>query len=298
MPTKRNKRRSTGGGWATGPASVTPGYLVNQPYDGVGKDCAGVPVRSGYLSDMSLRGGLPGLRGGKRRVKRSLKRSLKRRGGYTAQHPLTVSNSLTDKPSTFPDTTGKGGVYMSMPGVPIKGGRYGNTFASMQPLSPNGVGSSSFAPVTHLPCERGTTNSLNSNPGNIQSLTTLKGGAQLSSANFPTVAVGAADSMRYYAPTAGYGHQFQEFPAPSAVGGLMLNTPYDARAFNQGCIKTGGAALSGAALVPLQMGQVGSRADFDGSQKGLPVKFGGRRKSRAMKRRSGLFRKKSAKNTF
>jgi hypothetical protein len=137
------------------------------------------------------------------------------------------------------------------------------------------------------------------------------GSSGFSAANFPVVRVGDADSMRYYAPTAGYRNDFMTFRAPSAVPGLTIQTPYDARAFNQACIKTGGGKRStrrkrstkrkgGAAGHSIgQMGhpvaedagefskitidQVQDRFDFDQSHQGLPVKFGGRRKKSAKK---------------
>jgi hypothetical protein len=145
------------------------------------------------------------------------------------------------------------------------------------------------------------------------------GSSGFSSANFPVVRVGDADSMRYYAPTAGYRNDFMTFRAPSAVPGLTLQTPYDARAFNQACIKTGGGKRSkrstrrksrshrkghkrgGAAghsigqtghpiaedageFSKITIDQVQDRFDFDQSHQGLPVKFGGKR-SRSKKSR-------------
>ena len=197
--------------------------------------------------------------------------------------------------------------------APQKGGRYG-FFPEMGPLNPlNGVGTSP-APFGRIPCETGTYNPLNPNPNNIQGLSTapltppyvtgrLAGGGlpagtslSASTANFPTVQVGQVDSMRYYAPTAGYRNDFMTFRAPSAVPGLTIQTPYDARAFNQACIKTGGSrknrrsyrkggaampvALDAGKFTQVKMDEIWSRADFDGSNKGLPVKFGGKRRTR------------------
>ena len=106
-----------------------------------------------------------------------------------------------------------------------------------------------------------------------------------SAANFPVVRVGDFDSMRYYAPTAGYRNDFMTFRAPSAVPGLTIQTPYDAKAFNQACIKTGGGpvAFDAGKFSKVTMGELGNRFDFDGTMKGLPVKFGGKRKSRKRK---------------
>ena len=207
-----------------------------------------------------------------------------------------------------------------------KGGRYG-FFPGMGPLNPvNGVGVAP-APFGRIPCETGTYNSLNPNPNNVQGLFTapltppfvtgklMGGGASplvapplvasplaapplgaLSSANFPVVRVGDADSMRYYAPTAGYRNDFMTFRAPSPVPGLTIQTPYDAKAFNQACIKTGGSRRNrnrnckgGANPVALDAGkftmdELWTRRDFDGTNKGLPVKFGGKRRGNTTRR--------------
>jgi hypothetical protein len=212
------------------------------------------------------------------------------------------------------------------------GGRYG-FFPGQGPLNEvNGVGTSP-APFGRIPCERGTFNPLNPNPDNVQGLTTapplppyvtsnmqrMQGGAEIngaptnvgssgfSAANFPVVRVGDADSMRYYAPTAGYRNDFMTFRAPSPVPGLAIQTPYDARATHRkhrnNCThrthrkhrkhyKRGGAAghsigetghpvAEGAGeFSKITLNEVQNRFDFDGSKQGLPVKFGGRRSSK------------------
>ncbi len=323
---KLSKRKSNGGGWGDGPNFVNPGNLIHNPYTGIGKDCTGNPasIRPGYIADYTAKG-LPGLSGGKRRNK-----NRKSRGGSNNDYPVTnpnlppVSGSVTPKPDYFPDTTGVGGtvahpVTMSMPGVPTtdakmsqKGGRYG-FFPEMGPLNPsNGVGVSP-APFGRIPCEAGTYNPLNLNPNDIQRMTTApavppyvsRGGASIpadsgltaSSANFPTVQVGQADSMRYYAPTAGYTNDFMTFRAPSPVPGLTIQTPYDARAFNQACIKTGGGSVASNAgtFTPVKIDEIMTRKNFDGTDKGLPVKFGGKRRSKKnktiKKRKSNNYRK-------
>jgi hypothetical protein len=193
----------------------------------------------------------------------------------------------------------------------------------------SGIGTSP-APFGRLPCETGTYNPLNRNPGNIQGLTTasptppyvtmppmntmrgMRGGADtnlagapiqlgsgsdFSRANFPMIDVGSRDAMRYYAPTAGYGHDFQTFKAPSPVPALMLNTGYDARAFNPACIKTGGGhsrkngknkrrfrggafAADAAPYTPFKWSEAETRRDFDGSNKALPCQAAGSRKKK------------------
>jgi hypothetical protein len=200
-----------------------------------------------------------------------------------------------------------------------KGGRWGS-FPELGPLNPiNAVGASGMAQFGRIGCEAGTYNSLNPNPNDIQQATTaplmppvmkMLGGANgfspapysSDSSNFPQVNVGAADSMRYNAPTAGYRNDFQAFPSGSAVPGLTLQTPYDAKSFNAACIKTGGylpVAAYAAPVTPLRESQVMSRSDFDGTNGGLPVKFGGyhSRKRSHKHKRSCKHTKKHSKHS-
>ena len=191
----------------------------------------------------------------------------------------------------------------STPLIKQAGGRYGSQFFPLNPQ--NGVGLSSYTPTSSIPCERGTYNELNPNPRGIQTMSTLPmrsppmaGGANLAHSAMPYgggVFVGASDSKAYYAPTAGYGHAFETYRAPSPVPGLMTNTPYEARSFNQACIKTGGGRRSrrrsrsrgrgGANGVAYQAGEykgvtaeeIGSTKEFDNrSGVPLPAKIGGR----------------------
>jgi len=265
---RRRAPKRKGGGWTTGPSFINPGNLTFNQYEGAGKDCTGINQmdRPGYISGAPIFNGVPGLRGGRRRSRRT------------------------------------------------RGGRYGFADNAM-PLSSNGVGTSP-GPIMPIACERGTFNGLNPNPGNIQGLMTgglrrsrsrsgrghshshrrshsrHRGGmADLPSA-FPTVQVGAADAMRYYAPNAGYANTFTTFQAPSPVPGLTIQTPYAAGSFNQACLKTGGRRSrrsrrrGGAApFTPAVMDELISRRDFDGTTAGLPVKFGGRRRHRRSHRR-------------
>lgn len=317
------KRRSRGGGWSDGPSMAAPGYLIHNPFTGPGKDCTGNPMshRPGWLGSL-MPTGLPGMRGGKR----GKNKSRRHRGGTIPGVAMyDPSDVIIPKGGNFPNPSGSGGtvaqpdVQMSRPGVPVpqKGGRYG-MFPGMGPLNPaNGVGVSP-APFGRIACEAGIPNILNPNM-QLQRMTTtpsmppiMRGGATMSpapysgaagasAANFPPVMVGAADSMRYYAPTAGYGHSFETMRAPSAVGGLMIEAPYSARAFNQACIKTGGSrhksrltkrrhsrSKGGAAPVAAYaanytkatMSEIGNRSAFDGTKGGLPVKYGGSRRNR------------------
>ena len=103
----------------------------------------------------------------------------------------------------------------------------------------------------------------------------------------------------------------------------MLQTPYDARSGNMACSKTGGQrnqrnqrnqhsrrvhfggshnlADRAAPYSQMQMNQVMNRAAFDGSNKGLPVKYGGSRKrSRRSKgsRRNKKQKSRKARKSF
>ena len=248
-PARRTKRN--GGGWsdlAKGTFStqaINPGNLVHTQYLGAGKDCAGTPDRPGIISNYSFKG-LPGFGGGYRRSNRRSNHHSNRRSNRR-----------------------------------IRGGRYGMN-PGAGPLNPiNGVGTTPGS-FSHVPCEAARTNPLN--PTMITKGGGSVPGGSFPGGSFPVVQVGSADAMRYNAPTAGYRNDF--------TGGLMIQTPYDARAFNQACIKTGGSrrkrsgganvalnvALNAGTITPLKISDIGTRSDFDGSSRGLPVKFGGRRR--------------------
>jgi len=204
----------------------------------------------------------PGMSGGargakrSRRVRRSFKRSrrsLRTRGGYQLEVAPFSTEVITQAPPT-PQAPQKGGRYEIQPGFLLDGGR--------------DIGASSYGPVSSIACERGYANSLN-----------MHGGASL----------GGAD-LAYHAPTAGHAPRFESHPG--AVGGLMINVPYDARAMNPACTTTGGKrrykratrgkrnqrgganyADSSAPFSPLTLSGITGRSDFDGSQRMLPMKF-------------------------
>ena len=229
---------------------VSAGNLENLAYTGAGKDCPGGSfVRPGFISNYG-ESGMPGMRGGKRRS----------RGGKLAVAPMEPVASAVQ----FPSAPGvppharpemavmqKGGRYESNPGALVDGG--------------SDIGMNSYSGVNPIACERGSINSLN-----------MRGGA------VPTVTVGAADSMRVYAQNAGYGHAFETLPSGSAVGGLMINTPYAAGAFNRACGTTGGGSVADNAspYASLQIDQIAGRSEFDGSKGLLPMKYGGKRRTR------------------
>ena len=232
---RRHSTKRRGGGWTTGPGYIAgaPGYIVNTPYGGPGKDCAGVDMRPGYItSALSGAGGLPGVS----------------RGGATQ---LGSGGPVVSGFRGY--TTGAAAELAQMAPAPaMRGGRYGT--GELAPLSPNGVGTTPGA-IMRLPCEAGTYNPINPNPGGIQTMSTgvgyvtgwtpfMKGGSKRRNKTrrggaFPVVHVGAADSMRYYAPNAGYSNAPMT-PAVPNNPGIMIQPPYNAGAFNMACLKTGG----------------------------------------------------------
>ena len=104
----------------------------------------------------------------------------------------------------------------------LSGGRYGIDLSAGILNPQTGVGSTP-GPSMRIPCERGYQNPLNPTPES------MVGG----------VSVGAADSMRYYAPTAGYSNSPMA-PSVSTNPGILMQVPYPARAFNKACLTTGG----------------------------------------------------------
>ncbi len=303
------RRKSNGGGYSMGPGMISPGYLENNQYTGVGKDCAGIAVRPGYM-DMYSSNGLPGLRGGRR-----TKRRHRRRGGALAVAPfLDIPSTPTPTPGAMPPTAMPSTEMptVSAPGVPsqpvMKGGRWGS-FPEMGALNPsNGVGLSGGVPFGRIACETGTTNVLNPNMELQMATTAVTGGRRrVRGGNFPVVNVGAADAMRYNAPTAGYRNDFEALPAGGAVPGFTVQTPYEARGNNMACGQTGGSRRRSnrrggginnlAPFKPITMDQVVGRQAFDGSQGYLPVK-GGRRTRKGRKQRKSRKCKKSIFGKF
>lgn len=239
---KRSAHAKRGGGFSLDPSKfVSVGNLENLAYTGAGKDCLGGDfVRPGMITGYNG-SGMPGMRGGKRRAQ----------GGYQlAVAPVDSPVHMPSAPGVPPQEVviQKGGRYESNPGALLGGD--------------SAIGMSSYSSVNPIACEKGSSNSLN-----------MHGGSG--------VTVGAADSMRHYAQNAGYGHGFETLPG-SAVGGLMINTPYAAGAFNRACSTTGGGSVADGAspYTSLQIDQIAGRSAFDGSKGLLPMKYGGKRRTR------------------
>jgi len=215
-----------------------------------------------------------------------------------------------------------------------KGGRYEINPGPL--VAGSDIGMSGVPAFSRIACEAGTTNSLN--PSMVLATTAIpikggrraktrdkrtrgkrvrgkrvRGGSQpapvsfASSSNFPVVSVGAADSMRYNAPTAGYRNDFEALPAGGAVPGLTIQTPVDSRAGNLACSTTGGSRKhrggnifhsQPASYASLSVDQVMDRSDFDGTTKGLPVKYGGRWTKKRQTKKHGGKRKGSRRGKY
>ena len=150
-----------------------------------------------------------GMSGGKRRMRRA----RRTRGGYKLEvAPFMESDVAASAPVATAEVQAQP---IAHGAVPQKGGRY-----EVNPgfLLDGGsdMGARSYAPIAPIACERGHENSMN-----------MRGGGSLGGA-----------SLAHYAPTAGYGPQFEA--SVGSLGGMMINQPYDARSMNPACVKTGG----------------------------------------------------------
>ena len=290
-----------GGGYSTNLSEMlSAGNPVYQQYDGAGKDCPGNPVRPGYM-DLYSSNGLPGLSGGRRsrRTKRSKRSKRSRHRGGTILQPAPYESmpALNVPQAPQAPSAPSAPPAPQAPQTAQKGGRYG-IFPEMGPLNPvNGVGAAGLAPFASIPCEASRASGMDLHRATTAYLGGKRG--RKSGGAFPVVHAGAADAMSYRAPTAGYGNDFEAFSAGGAVPGLMLQTPYDARAGNPACGMSGGAinyADSAASYSGLSMDQLGNRSDFDGTTKGLPVKYGGFRRS--FKQRPSFKRRPSQRRSL
>ena len=300
---KASRRRSIrrGGGYsdATGQyIDGVPGQQVHVPFNGPGKDCAGEPLRPGMLLNLPAgRGGLPGMSGGFRGGEG---------GGAAIGRGM---DQTTGASAELKQIMGAAAGFANGPGA-MRGGRYSMDPNGAAAFSGNGVGLASYAGIGRAPCELGSQNSLNPNPDGIQQLSTRpadmagwsrtvnpmgggmrrtrrslkKRGGAMPLVGAPVVHVGDVNSMAYNAPTAGYGNMPLAPPVMNNPG-ILMQVPYDARAFNQACIKTGGggpvAAMAGRFEGP-------TVADYMGKAV-LPVKWGGTRRMRKSLKRGGAW---------
>jgi len=172
-----------------------------------------------------------------RRTRRSKSATRQRGRGYGVDvaHTVAVGEPVfaqyTGVGKDCPDAVVRPGMtsfsHGALPGMAggrrrTRGGRYG--LVDGAPLDPNhAIGMSSYAPVSHVPCEASrATGAL------------MQGGFAVPVSTH-AVASQAADMAVYRAPTAGYTHDFD-----ARNGGMMINTPYEAHASNAACKTTGG----------------------------------------------------------
>jgi len=196
---RKSQKSQKGGGWTDQlNLSIYPGQQVHQAYGGPGYDCAGAPVRPGYLDTIGMLqnpGGLPGLspnpftgwkggatqlgsggivlngqgksiNGGRRQKRRRNQQggTLLGLGVRDAEHPGTPASGTpaqaVRQESTVPANVNSGGQ---------TGGRYGMEGSPLNPM--NGVGMSGYAQIGRVGCEAGTQDALNPDPM-LQQMTT------------------------------------------------------------------------------------------------------------------------------
>jgi hypothetical protein len=245
---RNTMRKQKAGGWTDNLKNMLyPGGPEHKMYSGPGYDCPGVPVRPGHISGPGGPGGLPGLslRGGSRGM-----------GALGAGAFTTGATQELKQMGGRRRKTQRGGRWQSAP--------------ELGPLNTlNGVGLASYAPIQRVPCETGTHNALNPNPNNVQGLSTavgnvpgwtpmgpgapaMRGGAQKRQQKKKGgsrkqrkqqrkqrggLFVGDVNNRAYYAPTAGYAN-LPMMPPVHNNPGILMQTGYPARAFNQACMAT------------------------------------------------------------
>ena len=224
------RSRVRGGGWSMG-SMITPGSYEYTKYAGAGMDCAGTPMRPGFLQSAPTAGYRAS--GGKRSdSKRCARRSRSRSGKRSARHHSArrLRSRKSRGGANLASMYDYNMITRSTPGVPItagahtanqKGGRYEMLMGPL--VAGSAVGMSGPSMAHSISCEQRIPNSLNQ-----------QGGA------FPAVQVGAADMMAYQAPSAGYSNQALALPPGGASPGFLTQIPYAAGSMNRACLTTGG----------------------------------------------------------
>lgn len=152
---------------------------------------------------------------------------------------VTLGGKLTPDclAAAKPDTMGYGGT-KGLPGLSggrrkqrQSGGRYGFVAPDLD-IVRGAPWASTYASVSRIAAETGTQNPYNPGPHALVTQPPVKqagGAASL-----------GGDNLAYYAPTAGY--SVQAGSAVSSVGApVRIEVPYEAKAWNPACLKTGGA---------------------------------------------------------
>ena len=202
---KSNKKRSQSGGGYTEQLnlSIYPGQQVHQAYGGPGYDCAGAPSRPGALDSIGMLrvpGGLPGLspglfsgggsqlgsggivttnqgasiNGGRRKRRQQQGGTIPGIAGVSVEDAPKAGtpSSNTPAPATLQESQIPANVNAARGQT---GGRYGMEInpAALVLDQQNGVGMSGYAQNGRIPCEIGTKDALNLNPGGVQGMSTL-----------------------------------------------------------------------------------------------------------------------------
>jgi len=195
-------------------SAVAPGAPYAQEV--IAKEACGAATRPGTLVGYSAgSGGLPGLTGfaggGTRRAKKSKKFSFN--GLAKSFKNFFKGKQMKKRVKSFKN-------YFKS--KKQRGGRWTADTAAAYATGPN-----VFLPVTRIGCEGGLVN-------------TSPPGAQNPAMSFKQMGgAGTIASPYYSAQTAGYGNQPSTWVSSGGTSSL-LQTPYDARALNPACLKTGG----------------------------------------------------------
>lgn len=112
-----------------------------------------------------------------------------------------------------------------------RGGRY--SFDLSAPAAGGTPWGTGIPQVMRIPCEGSIINPLNPGPHTPNTQPPIRGGGGL-----------GVDNVRYTAPTAGYTNAASSWVG-STGSPVMVQTPYDARALNPACLKTGGGRRRG-----------------------------------------------------
>ena len=187
--TYRRRQQQKGAGYSEDlKVMLYHGGPEHRPYPGPGYDCAGVPMRPGFITNPASaipgRGGLPGFAGGALTMKRRKQQKCWTggRGGLGGADlgsahaglggALTTSATNTLRQMAPAPVRGGGrGKKSRRSRRQQKGGRWG-AFPELAPLAPNAVGMSGYSPILRQPCEIGTRNIYNPDPNGVQSLST------------------------------------------------------------------------------------------------------------------------------
>lgn len=225
---RRNRRSVRGGGYDDNPKNfVSPGYVIHAPYTGSGKDCAPTPVAAtSHVNPseyMGPRGGLPGLAmtGG--------------RWGFGGPDTWTVA----------PNADGAAfGQFAKIPCEPTDPRTVGLDDMNAVKAASMGAHNLPLAEaVKAFPPPYGMKGGAAQGtigepaPAGLTAGQSVSPSSGMEGRYYP----GDSDTRAYYAPTAGYSNMPMTPPVTNNPG-ILVQPPYDARSYNQACIKTAGGS--------------------------------------------------------